>query len=101
MLIASIPHYEVSKSKMPCPNDKKQLVMDTIVAQVEGSSDVRSVDRTDGVKLFVRDGWVLMRPSGTEPIFRVYVQAKNKTEVEALARHYKGMVEAVIRDLSR
>jgi len=67
---------------------------------VKGSPDVRSVDRTDGVKLFVRDGWVLMRPSGTEPIFRVYVQAKTKAEAEALARHYKAMVEAVIRDLS-
>jgi phosphomannomutase / phosphoglucomutase len=100
-LIATIPNYEVSKSKMPCPNDKKQAVMDTIVDQVKDSSDVRGVDRTDGVKLFVRDGWVLMRPSGTEPIFRVYVQAKTKTEVEALARHYKNVVEGVIRDLSR
>jgi len=99
-LIAAIPNYEVDTSKMVCPNDLKQKVMDTIVLPVKDSKDVTGVDRTDGVKLFVKDGWVLMRPSGTEPIFRVYVQAKTKPAVEALARQYKGLVETVIQDLS-
>lgn len=100
-LIATIPKYEVNKSKMPCPHDKKQAVMDAIVQRVKGDPDVTGVDRTDGVKLFVRDGWVLMRPSGTEPIFRVYVQAKTKPKAEALTSQYKAIVEAVIHDLSR
>ena len=100
-LIAAIPHYEMNKSKMPCPNDLKQKVLDTLVQRVNDSKDVTRVDRTDGVKLFVNDGWVLMRPSGTEPIFRVYIQAKTTAHVEALARHYKGLVQTVIHDLSR
>ena len=100
MLVAAIPHYEILTSKMACPNDLKQKVMDTIVQRVKGSNDVTGVDRTDGVKLLVRDGWVLMRPSGTEPIFRVYVQAKTKTAGEQLASQYKSLVETVIHDLS-
>lgn len=100
-LIAALPTYEVSKSKIACPNDKKQAVMDAIVKTVRDSDDVTGVDRTDGVKLFVMNGWVLMRPSGTEPIFRVYVQAKTKTDVEALTWRYTKIVEDVIKGLSR
>jgi phosphomannomutase/phosphoglucomutase len=54
------------------------------------------IDRTDGVKLFPRNGWVLMRPSGTEPIFRIYVETKNKQETEQLAATYKDIVERLI-----
>lgn len=46
---------------------------------------VRSIDRTDGVK-FVRDdeSWLLLRPSGTEPLVRVYAEAPTQGELERL-----------------
>lgn len=46
---------------------------------------VVSIDRTDGVK-FVRDddSWLLLRPSGTEPLVRVYAEATDVAEVERL-----------------
>ena len=37
---------------------------------------VASTDRTDGLKLIFDDGaWILMRPSGTEPVVRIYTEA--------------------------
>ena len=37
------------------------------------------VDLTDGMKILFSDGgWVLLRPSGTEPIFRIYSESKDK-----------------------
>lgn len=95
-LVAEIPHYEVFKTKMPCPNEKKDRVLQTLVEQVKDSSDVHEVDQTDGVKLYVTGGWVLMRPSGTEPIFRVYVEAKEKNTAEKLAERYRKIVEEII-----
>lgn len=46
---------------------------------------VRSIERTDGVK-FVRDddSWLLLRPSGTEPLVRVYAEAPTQDELERL-----------------
>jgi len=95
-LIEEIPQYEVYKTKMPCPNDKKEIVMKTLAEQTRDDSNVIKVDETDGVKLYVEDGWVLMRPSGTEPIFRVYSESKNKNRAEELALTYKELTEEII-----
>jgi phosphomannomutase len=44
-----------------------------------------SVERTDGIKFnFASDGWLFVRPSGTEPLVRVYAEAPTSEQVEAL-----------------
>jgi phosphomannomutase/phosphoglucomutase len=95
-LIAEIPFYEMYKTKVACPNEKKESVMNRVVNKMKNSHDVTNIDRTDGVKLCMKDGWVMMRPSGTEPIFRVYVEAKEKPRAEQLVMFYKNLVESLI-----
>jgi len=97
-LIDEIPKYEVFKTKMPCPDDKKELVMKTIASQTKTDSSVKLVDETDGVKLYLEGGWVLMRPSGTEPIFRVYAESKDKIRAEEIAAMYKEKAENIIKN---
>ena len=54
------------------------------------------VDRRDGVKLLLEgDAWVMMRPSGTEPLVRVYAEAATTDEVEQLL----DAAEAVVTSL--
>jgi phosphomannomutase/phosphoglucomutase len=98
VLSAEIPRYEVFKTKIVCPNEKKELVMNTVVDQVKDNADVKTIDRTDGVKLYLHTGWVLLRPSGTEPMFRIYAEAKEKTVAEHLALTYKKRVEKIIEE---
>ncbi|MEG0072046.1 MAG: phosphoglucosamine mutase [Raoultibacter sp.] len=46
---------------------------------------VVAIDRRDGVKFSLEDdAWVMMRPSGTEPLVRIYAEAATMEEVEAL-----------------
>ena len=97
-LIDEIPKYEVFKTKMPCPHDIKDIVMKTLAEQTKDDKNVVEIDDTDGVKLYVEDGWVLMRPSGTEPIFRVYSESKDKNRAEELALTYKKMTEEIIQN---
>jgi alpha-D-glucose phosphate-specific phosphoglucomutase len=50
-----------------------------------GGVDVRQVDPLDGVKYrLADDSWLLIRPSGTEPVLRVYAEAPNEDGVKAL-----------------
>lgn len=98
-LIDEIPKYEVFKTKMPCPNDKKEIVMSNLTKQIKNDDDVLEFDETDGVKLYLKDGWVLMRPSGTEPIFRVYAESKNKVNAENIASKYKKITENIINNI--
>jgi phosphomannomutase/phosphoglucomutase len=95
-LIAGIPSYEMVKTKIPCSNEKKATVMHQVVDHMQQEKSVIRVETTDGVKVFMKDGWVLMRPSGTEPIFRVYVEAKEKSHAEQMAVFYKRLIGSLI-----
>ena len=47
---------------------------------------VTKVDRTDGLQLTFEDGsWILMRPSGTEPVARIYTESATPVESQKLA----------------
>ncbi len=57
------------------------------------SQKVAKIDRTDGLKMIREDGsWVLMRPSGTEPVVRVYCEAPTQAELDRLVGSAKAFV---------
>jgi phosphomannomutase len=47
---------------------------------------VQRIDKKDGFKLFVDNGWVLVRASGTEPLIRFYAEAESPEKVEVLLK---------------
>jgi phosphoglucomutase len=56
---------------------------------------VARMDRTDGLKLIFEDGsWVLMRPSGTEPVVRVYTESSSPEASRKLAEDARAWVAA-------
>ncbi|MEC4175024.1 phosphoglucosamine mutase [Adlercreutzia sp. R7] len=68
----------------------------TYTADEVAGKRVIDVDRRDGVKLLLEgDAWVMMRPSGTEPLVRVYAEAATAEEVNELL----DAAEAVVTSL--
>ncbi len=60
-----------------------------------GGRKVSSVVRTDGLKLLLEDGsWVCYRLSGTEPVVRVYTEARSEDDMEKLSKAAKDWVLA-------
>lgn len=58
-----------------------------------GGRRVASVNRIDGLKLIFDNGeWVLMRPSGTEPLIRIYSEAASLAESEKLAEEARAWI---------
>jgi phosphomannomutase/phosphoglucomutase len=88
-----IPAYSQYKTKTPCPDTKKQKVLEQLAKSTSGDK----VDTTDGVKIHVDDGWVLVRPSGTEALFRVFSESKNQARAKQLADQYVKQVEKLVR----
>ncbi len=55
--------------------------------------NIIGTDRRDGVKFSLEgDAWVMMRPSGTEPLVRIYAEAETTDEVNALLDWAEGVV---------
>jgi len=56
---------------------------------------VAKIDRTDGLQLNFDDGsWVLMRPSGTEPVVRIYTESATPAASEKLAEQSQAWIAA-------
>jgi phosphoglucomutase len=59
-----------------------------------GKRKVLNSKNIDGIKLnFSEDDWLLLRPSGTEPLIRCYAEAGSKKDVENLMKHGIGLMD--------
>lgn len=93
-LVDKIPSYCQYKTKTHCPEEKKGSVLSCLAESADGGR----VDTTDGVKVLREGGWVIVRPSGTEPIFRIFSEARTDDEARQLAEKYKKRVEEIVRN---
>lgn len=94
-LITQLPQYQLFKTSIPHPDGLRDKIMEGVA---EKTRDAKVI-AIDGVKILHDDGWILIRPSGTESIFRVYAESKNKTRAEELGKEGVATVEEVIRTL--
>ena len=51
-----------------------------------GDFEVKNIDTKDGVKLYFTDNasWILIRPSGTEPLLRIYFESDSKDKLVSM-----------------
>ncbi len=86
------PAYFASKNKIALtPAIDTDKVLREIAARYAGER----VDTTDGVKIDFPENWVHLRKSNTEPIIRVYTEARTMEEADALARRFMDEIGAI------
>jgi phosphomannomutase len=62
-----------------------------------GDQKVEFISRRDGVKyIMADDSWLLIRPSGTEPVLRVYAEGRTQEMVKALLGYGEQVAESVV-----
>ena len=87
-LYSMLPRYYAIKTKIPMPRDLALKVVDSVKSHYTGLG--YRVITIDGVKVFGEDWWVLVRPSGTEPVLRIMAEARSeekaKTVVEKITQ---------------
>ena len=89
--IKSLPVSFTTKDKIPCPPEKIPLLISSLKDEFPNS------DTTDGIKiLFDSKNWVMIRPSGTEPIVRIYVESESQEKLDTLLSEYLKKVKSVI-----
>lgn len=98
-LLKEIPRYTVFKTKIHCIDEKKTVALTALLTRLKDDEEIISLDTTDGVKLYTEKGWVLVRPSGTEPIYRIYGEAKKAHDAKYLVDKYKKIIEEIIESV--
>jgi len=62
-----------------------------------GSEKVCEISQRDGVKYIMSDdSWLLIRPSGTEPVLRVYAEGRTQEMVKALLGYGEQVAKSVV-----
>ena len=99
-LMSEIPVYPLLKAKVECPNNKKEAAMKELAkALPEAMKKTVDILTVDGLGVFLEEGWVLVRPSGTEPVIRVTCEAPKQEIVESIMSDAKGTVERIVESL--
>ena len=81
---------------MECPEEIKQKALEKLVKQVRSLN----ISTIDGVKIWFKDkSNILIRPSGTEPIYRLYAEAKTEEKAKRLVNEYVLKLEKIIGSL--
>jgi phosphomannomutase/phosphoglucomutase len=97
-LLATLPKYHVVKRNVPLPAALKAKVMERVRATLGGEAE--RLITLDGVKAFYPDGWILVRPSGTEQIVRVYAESQDATKAKAMCERAVALVGSFVQEAS-
>lgn len=92
-LVTQIPEYVQLKDKIHCPNEKKEQVMNSIKNNAPTDNEINTID---GIKIIDDEGWILIRPSGTEAIFRVFVEANTMKKAQDKMKMGKNLVKEAL-----
>ncbi len=87
------PSYYIDKQKMELT---PAIDVDAILKAVKKQFSNQEVNDIDGVKIDFPDKWVHLRKSNTEPIIRIYSEAANKQEAEALSAQIKAVIAGML-----
>ncbi len=91
-LRASYPSYFMSKKKIELTPG---LDVDGILVAMAKKYENEEISTIDGVKIDFPENWVHLRKSNTEPIIRIYTEAKSQDEADRLADQIIGEIKSV------
>ena len=84
-LRATYPAYFASKNKIELT---PEIDVDKALQEVKARYANENVNDIDGVKIDFETSWVHLRKSNTEPIIRIYTEARSTEEADALAQRF-------------
>ena len=90
----SYPAYFASKNKIELT---PEIDVDKILVEIKQRYSAERVNDIDGVKIDFEECWVHLRKSNTEPIIRVYTEAKSMAEADALAQRFISEIEQICK----
>ena len=91
--LSKLPLTFTTKDKMTCSSENAKKIISTLKKQNPTS------DTTDGIKIkYDEKNWVMIRPSGTEPIVRIYAEAKSQQKLDELMAENIKKIKSILSE---
>jgi phosphomannomutase/phosphoglucomutase len=85
-VVDAIPSYPYIEEGFKCPDELKFRVNELLVEHFRMLG--AKVDLTDGVKVIFEDGWAMLRPSNTQPLTRLFAEARTQERLDELVGEF-------------
>ena len=90
-LVSLLPSSYTTKTKISCSKEEVQRIIHKLKEEYPNS------DTTDGIKIgFDEQNWIMIRPSGTEPIIRVYAESSSQKKLDNLISEYSQKINSIL-----
>ena len=90
-LISELPPSFTTKDKISCSKDEASKIISTLKQQIP------EADTTEGIKISLNEkNWIMVRPSGTEPIVRIYAEADSQEKLDQLMSEYLEKIKSIL-----
>ena len=94
-IIASLKKIAQFKTKFKCPSKE---VANMIVTKCLEHGSPKKIEKLDGAKIWIDDeSWIMIRPSGTEPLVRMYGESISQTLLDSKVKEYTRIIESVLQ----
>jgi len=89
--IENLPPSYTTKTKIECSLEQSKIVISQLLKEFPNS------DTSDGIKIQVdQDNWVMIRPSGTEPIIRIYGESNSQQNLDSLISDFVAKTKSIL-----
>ncbi len=89
--LACLPQSFTAKSKIECSKEEATKII------LELMKEDQRKDLTDGIKIiFDKLNWIMVRPSGTEPIIRIYAESDSQEKLDELLAKYVSKIKSIL-----
>jgi phosphoglucosamine mutase len=91
--------YPLIRQDVTCPNPIKPKLMEKIFKVFpETFSETTEQSTVDGLRLTLKKAWLLIRPSGTEPLMRLTAEAETRQKAEATMKKAIKLINRLIKE---
>ena len=93
-IISSLKKIAQFKTKFKCPSRE---IANKIVTKCSEHGSPKKIENLDGAKMWLDDeSWIMIRPSGTEPLIRMYGESISQTLLDSKVREYTRIIESML-----